>query len=126
MNEPHTIAPAPPGTTAESILEVAVLDVPAGRGDDYEAAFREAQQYIAASPGYIRHELRRRTEAPGRYLLLVWWDSVESHEEGFRKSARYESWRALLHPFYDPFPVVEHFAGVAGAAGPAAAPREET
>lgn len=109
----------PSGDTAEAVLEVALLDVPAARGDDYEAAFREAQQYIAASPGYIRHELRRRTEAPGRYLLLVWWDTVESHEEGFRRSERYQHWRALLHPFYGPFPVVEHYVGVEGTAGTA-------
>jgi len=116
MPSAHDI-PAPAG----AILEVAVLDVPADRGAAYEAAFREAQQYIAASPGYIRHELRRRTEAPGRYLLLVWWDSVESHEEGFRKSDRYGPWRELLHGFYDPFPIVEHYAVVAGAVSAARA-----
>ncbi len=117
MSEPPARTAAHP--TAEAVLEVALLDVPAARGDDYEAAFREAQQYIAASPGYIRHELRRRTEAPGRYLLLVWWDTVESHEEGFRKSERYQHWRALLHPFYEPFPTVEHYVGVEGTAGTA-------
>lgn len=106
----------PKHDTADSVLEVALLDVRPEEGDAYEAAFREAQQYIAASPGYLRHELRRRTEAPGRYILLVWWDSVESHTEGFRKSDRYEHWRALLHPYYHPFPTVEHFVGVEGAA----------
>ena len=45
---------------------------------------------------------------PDRYLLLVWWDALESHTEGFRKSPEYARWRELLHPFYDPFPVVEH------------------
>ena len=94
------------------MLEVALLDVDPARADAYEAAFREARQHIAASPGYLGHELRRRTEAPGRFLLLVWWDSVESHTEGFRKSDRYAAWKALLHDFYDPFPVVEHFVVV--------------
>ena len=99
------------------MLEVALLDVPAEDAGRYEDAFREAQQQIEASPGYLGHELRLRTEAPGRYLLLVWWDTVESHTEGFRKSKRYETWKALLHPFYHPFPVVEHFVGVESAAG---------
>ncbi len=105
--------------TADAVLEVALLDVPFEKGDAYEEAFREAQQHIAATPGYIRHELRRRTEAPGRYVLLVWWDSVESHMQGFRESERYGPWRELLHPFYEPFPTVEHFVGVVGAAGAA-------
>ena len=52
---------------------------------------------------------------PSAYLLLVHWESVEAHEQGFRGSPEYERWRALLHGFYEPFPVVEHFAEVARA-----------
>lgn len=92
------------------MLEVAILNVRSGQGEAFEAAFREAQAIIASMPGYERHELRRCVEARDRYLLLVWWDSLESHTEGFRKSAGYARWRALLHHFYDPFPVVEHYA----------------
>jgi heme-degrading monooxygenase HmoA len=100
------------------VLEVALLDVRPGESPAFEAAFREAQQLIAASPGYQRHELRRCLEAADRYLLLVWWDTLESHTEGFRKSPAYERWRRLLHHFYDPFPAVEHYVAVPGAAAP--------
>ena len=41
------------------------------------------------------------------------WESVEAHAVGFRGSPEYGRWRELLHGFYDPFPVVEHFAEVA-------------
>jgi heme-degrading monooxygenase HmoA len=98
------------------VLEVAVLNVRPGESDAFEAAFLEAQAIISASRGYQRHELRRCLEAAGRYLLLVWWDSLESHSEGFRGSPAYQRWRALLHHFYDPFPTVEHYVVVAGAA----------
>ncbi|MGN2639863.1 hypothetical protein ACTD5D_27605 [Nocardia takedensis] len=37
---------------------------------------------------------------------------------GFRGSAEYGRWRALLHHFYEPFPVVEHFAPVLDGFGP--------
>jgi heme-degrading monooxygenase HmoA len=94
------------------VLEVAILNVRSGQGEAFEAAFREAQAIIASMPGYERHELRRCVEARDRYLLLVWWDSLESHTEGFRKSAGYERWRALLHHFYAAFPVVEHYASI--------------
>jgi heme-degrading monooxygenase HmoA len=60
-------------------------------------------------PGYHSHELRRCLEAPGRYLLLVHWQRLEDHTVGFRQSAEYQRWRALLHHFYDPFPTVEHY-----------------
>ena len=54
-------------------------------------------------------------ERPSRFLLLVEWERLEDHTEGFRGSAAYEDWRAALHHFYDPFPVVEHFEAVVTA-----------
>jgi heme-degrading monooxygenase HmoA len=98
------------------VLEVALLSIRPGESGAFEAAFLEAQPIIAASAGYQRHELRRCLEAEGRYLLLVWWDSLESHTEGFRRSPGYQRWRALLHRFYDPFPTVEHYVVVPGTA----------
>lgn len=97
------------------VLEVANLNVRAGQAAAFETAFLEAQQLIEASPGYRRHELRRCVEAEDRYLLLVWWDSLESHTEGFRGSPAYAEWRERLHHFYDPFPTVEHYMLVSGA-----------
>jgi len=94
---------------ATAVLEIAALEVRPGHGAAYEAAFAEAQAFLAAAPGYRRHELRRCLEHADRYLLLVWWDSLESHTEGFRGSPGYQRWRALLHPFYEPFPTVEHY-----------------
>jgi len=49
----------------------------------------------------------------GIYLLLVRWDSVAAHEEGFRKSPEYPQGRKLLHHFYDPFPTALHYEAVA-------------
>ena len=46
--------------------------------------------------------------------LLVRWDTLEAHTQGFRGSPQYQQWKALLHHFYDPFPVVEHYVPVAG------------
>jgi len=91
------------------ILEVAPLDVRDGESARFEAAFAEAQAILASMCGYRRHELRRCVESPRRYLLLVWWDTLEDHTVGFRGSAEYARWKALLHPFYDPFPRVEHY-----------------
>lgn len=99
------------------VLEVAILEVRQGQTEAFEASFLEAQRIISASPGYQRHELRRCVEARHRYLLLVWWDSLESHTQGFRQSPEYQRWRELLHHFYDPFPEVEHYVAVEGAGG---------
>lgn len=91
------------------VLEVAVLDVLPGQQDTFEAAFTEAQAIIASMPGYLSHQLQRCVERDGRYLLLVEWQTLEAHTEGFRGSPEYQRWKALLHHFYDPFPTVEHY-----------------
>jgi quinol monooxygenase YgiN len=86
-----------------------VLDVRAGESGRFEQAFQQAEPLIASAPGFQRHELRRCVEKPDRFLLLVWWASLEDHTLGFRGSAAYQEWKSLLHHFYDPFPVVEHY-----------------
>jgi heme-degrading monooxygenase HmoA len=91
------------------ILEVAILDVRPGETPAFEAAMAEARPLIEASKGFRGIELRRCVEHAGRYLLLVSRDRLEDHTQGFRGSARYRDWRALLHRFYDPFPTVEHY-----------------
>jgi heme-degrading monooxygenase HmoA len=91
------------------ILEAALLSVRAGREAEFEAALAEARPLIAASQGFVSMSVRRCVETPSRYLLLVSWQTLEDHTVGFRQSERYQRWRELLHHFYDPFPVVEHF-----------------
>ncbi len=91
------------------VLEVAILNLRPGSGANFEKAFAEAEATISSMPGYERHELRHCIENSDRYLLLVWWQDLESHTVGFRGSPEYQRWKQLLHHFYDPFPEVEHY-----------------
>lgn len=94
------------------IIEHALLPVKAGHEAAFERAFAEAKDIIAAMPGFGGLTLSRCLERPDAYLLLVQWDRLEDHTEGFRESPEYQRWRALLHDFYDPFPTVEHYSTV--------------
>jgi heme-degrading monooxygenase HmoA len=91
------------------ILEHAVLNVSRGEESSFERAFAEAKSIIASMSGFRSLALDRCIEQPSRYLLLVEWERLEDHTEGFRRSREFEQWRDLLHHFYDPFPVVEHY-----------------
>lgn len=91
------------------VLEVAVLNVIAGKEIEFESAFLEAANIISSMKGYISHELQRCIEQPNRYVLLVNWQTLEDHTVGFRQSPQYQQWKKLLHHFYDPFPTVEHY-----------------
>ncbi len=94
------------------VLEVAILNVKAGEIAAFEAAFAQAAPLIFSIPGYAGHELQRCIETPNRYILLARWHTLETHTVGFRTSAQYQEWRRLLHHFYDPFPVVEHYESI--------------
>ena len=94
------------------ITEHAVLDVVPGRELEFVGAMQRAKSLIAASPGFVSLRVERCLERPSRFLLLVEWECLEDHTEGFRQSPTYEEWRAALHHFYDPFPVVEHFEAI--------------
>ena len=94
------------------ILEVALLDVLPDRTHEFEKAFAEASKIISSVPCYLSHELQRCIETPGPYVLLVRWNTLEDHTEGFRGSEAYVEWKRLLHHFYDPFPTVQYFEPV--------------
>jgi heme-degrading monooxygenase HmoA len=94
------------------VTEHAVLNVIAGQEQEFVATMERAKSLIAASAGFISLRVERCIENPSTFLLLVEWETLQDHTEGFRQSDAYEEWRRLLHHFYDPFPVVEHFEGV--------------
>lgn len=97
------------------ILEIAQLQVKPGQTAQFEAAFAQAKAIIASMKGYLGHELQHCIENDHQYMLLVRWDTLEDHTVGFRESAQYQSWRALLHHFYDPFPTVLHYTATESA-----------
>jgi heme-degrading monooxygenase HmoA len=91
------------------ILETAILYIKKGKEKQFEHDFKIAGQYISAIDGYLGHSLRKCVEHENKYLLLVDWEKVEDHVIGFRTSVEYLEWKKLLHDYYDPFPVVEHY-----------------
>ncbi|CAN5418694.1 hypothetical protein BH10PSE12_BH10PSE12_28570 [soil metagenome] len=91
------------------VLEQALLQVRPGQDDAFRDAIIRARPLIAASPGFVSMDVHPAMEEPGTYLLLVFWESIADHRDGFRRSDRYEQWRELLHGFYDPMPQVRYF-----------------
>ncbi len=94
------------------IVEHALLQVRPGQEAAFEAAMAQAMPLIAASPGFLGIEVRPAIERNGLYVLLVQWENIAAHRDGFRQSDRYQQWRALLHGFYDPMPNVVYFGDI--------------
>ena len=91
------------------ILELATIDIKAGTNAEFEKNLGQAQHVISQSEGYIGHQFQKCIERDNRYILLIKWASLEAHTEGFRGSDLFKEWRALIGPFFENPPMVEHF-----------------
>ena len=101
------------------ILELAIFDIQAGQQSAFEAAFARAAEVISEASGYVAHELQRCIETDTRFMLLVRWQSLEHHLQGFRQSPAFTEWRAILSPYFASLPVVEHYTVPDAAVGDA-------
>lgn len=91
------------------IVEHAILNVKSGQQVEFESSFAKAKQIISRMKGFNWLKLYRYHDESDQYLLLVEWQSVEDHTEGFRKSPQYQQWSSLLHSYYEPFPEVKYY-----------------
>lgn len=91
------------------VLEVAVLNVKKGLTTDFIKSFQVAENIIMSMQGYVSHELKQCIEDSDKFILLVNWKTLADHVDGFRNSEQYQEWKELLHHYYDPFPIVEHY-----------------
>ena len=94
------------------VLELAEITVLPGQEDRFADACRDGVALIRASPGFRSVRVTRGIESPARFVLLVEWDDLEAHTVGFRESERFTRWRAVIGPFFDGPPRVEHFTEV--------------
>lgn len=94
------------------MTEAALMQAKAGEEVAFEEAMRQAAPVIAGARGYVGHHLERCVETKGRYLLLVRWESVEAHTQGFRESAAFVEWRRIIGPHLDGGPMVQHYENV--------------
>jgi len=101
------------------ILEIAEFFIRPESQSEFDAAIRRGvETIVATSPGFRRYEVQRGIESPERYVLLIEWDSVESHTVGFRGSNAFVRWREVVGPYFTRPPHVEHFMRVAGTRAP--------
>jgi heme-degrading monooxygenase HmoA len=91
------------------ILEHADIRIDPVRSAEFEAAIlRGASTVIAQAKGFSGYKVNRSIESPGRYILMIYWDTLEDHTVGFRQSPAFAEWRAIVGPFFVQPPVVEH------------------
>ncbi|MBD3893455.1 antibiotic biosynthesis monooxygenase family protein [Hydrogenophaga sp.] len=91
------------------ILEHADIRIDPAQASAFEAAISHgAASVIAQAKGFHGYKIKRSIESPGRYLLLIYWDTLQDHTVGFRQSPAFAQWRAIVGPFFVQAPLVEH------------------
>jgi heme-degrading monooxygenase HmoA len=90
------------------VLEVADIEVVAGQEEQFAAAYRGVRDVLAGTPGCRSVRMTRGIETPNRFVLLVEWDDVAAHEQNFRATDRFTTWRAAIGPYFARPPHVEH------------------
>ena len=91
------------------IIEHVHLQIKADQSLEFEQAFQQAKEIIYPMSGLNAVQLIKNINDDHRYILMIFWDQLEDHTEGFRTSEGYQQWKTLLHPFYDPQPEVEYY-----------------
>ncbi|MGB7479494.1 MAG: antibiotic biosynthesis monooxygenase family protein [Burkholderiaceae bacterium] len=92
------------------ILELADIRIQPGKQQEFDAAIqRGVQQAISSAKGFLGYRVQRGIETPERYVLTIYWDTLENHTVDFRGSPAFQEWRAIVGPYFAVPPAVEHF-----------------
>lgn len=92
------------------ILELADIRIQPGQQAAFDAAIqRGIEEVISKAKGFQGYKVNKGIESPERYILQIFWDTLENHTIDFRESPAFAEWRAIVGPFFAGPPTVEHF-----------------
>ncbi|MDP3785667.1 MAG: antibiotic biosynthesis monooxygenase [Undibacterium sp.] len=92
------------------ILELADIRIHPGKQAEFDLAIVAGlNQVIAKAQGFRGFKVNKGIESPERYVLMIFWETLENHTVDFRQSDAFAAWRAIVGPFFAQAPVVEHF-----------------
>jgi heme-degrading monooxygenase HmoA len=96
------------------ILEIADIRIPPGKQAEFDAAIQHGiATVVSTAKGYRGFKVNKGIESPERYILQIFWDTLENHTVDFRQGPLFTQWRAIVGPFFAAPPSVEHFTLVA-------------
>jgi heme-degrading monooxygenase HmoA len=92
------------------ILELADIRIQPGQQAAFDEAIeRGVRSVIAKAKGFQGYKINKSIESPERYVLQIFWETLENHTVDFRQSPAFAEWRAIVGPFFAGAPTVEHF-----------------
>ena len=99
------------------ILEIADIRITPGKPAEFDAAIQHAVATVASqAKGFKGFRVNKGIESPERYVLMIFWETLENHTVDFRQGPLFPQWRAIIGPFFAAPPAVEHFTLLAESA----------
>ena len=99
------------------ILEHCDIEIDPSKSTEFEEAIlRGVSTVISKAKGFRGFKVNHSIESPARYLLLIYWDTLENHTMDFRGSDAFADWRAIVGPFFAKPPFVERMTLVGKSA----------
>ena len=92
------------------ILEIADIRIAPGQQAAFDEAIQRALATVMSQARGMRgYKVNKGLESPERYILQIFWDTLEDHTVHFRQGPLFTQWRAIVGPFFAGPPNVEHF-----------------
>ena len=92
------------------ILELVDIRIHPGQQAAFDAAIqRGINEVISNAKGFQGYKVNKGIESPERYILQIFWETLENHTVDFRESPEFADWRAIVGPFFAVAHTVEHF-----------------
>jgi len=92
------------------ILELADIRIAPGKQAEFDAAIlRGLNTVVTRAKGFRGFKVNKGIESPERYLLQIFWDTLENHTVDFRGGPLFAEWRAIVGPYFAQPPQVEHY-----------------
>ena len=90
------------------VKEYVMISITPGQEQIFEQKMVKGCALLLGADGAIRVELLRGIEHPSTFVLMIEWDSIDSHT-AFTTTEDFAAFRELVGPMFDSKPEMQHF-----------------
>jgi heme-degrading monooxygenase HmoA len=91
------------------VLERAIFTIKPGSESDFVTGFDAGRHFLEESEGCRTIRLLKGIESPNTFLLLIEWDELANHTEGFMNSPAFQGFGSHVAPYFENPPELQHY-----------------
>jgi quinol monooxygenase YgiN len=91
------------------VVEIVRYEVAGARAQEFADAYARAVRVLDADEHCLAYEVVQGVEEPASWIVRIEWDSVEGHEQGFRRAPHFREFFAAVRPFLDDIREMRHY-----------------